>query len=295
MLNYSFEYPYAFLILIFYILAVKYLKPKKTSFYFPNIHLLEIASKSSNIFFDILKFLIIFLLSFSLASPIKQDDFMIKEDKGYEISLILDVSGSMRENNKFNIVKNIVQDFVQKREHDKIALSIFADFAYVAIPLTYDKASIKRLLEKVDVGIAGVNKTALYEALFISSNLFKNSRSKNKIAILLTDGHDNTNSVPLDIAIKTAIKHDIKVYTIGIGDFYNFNESVLKQIANQTKGEFFQTNSINGLKDIYNKIDTLEKSDIKSDKFIKKTYYFQYPLALGILILCFYFYMINRE
>mgnify|MGYP003474162092 FL=1 len=118
-----------------------------------------------------------------MSSPNKEDNVNIKNDEGYEISLVLDASGSMIEANKFTIVKNIVTDFVKEREHDRLGLSIFADFAYVAIPLTYDKNSIKRLLSKIGVGIAGRQRTALNEALFLSSNLFKTSESKNKIAI----------------------------------------------------------------------------------------------------------------
>ena len=165
----------------------------------------------------LLKFFTIIALTIALASPIQEDEVIVKNDKGYEISLILDASGSMQEYNKFGIVKAIVEDFIDKREHDKLALSIFADFAYVAVPLTYDKKSIKRLLSRLEVGIAGKQRTALYEALFLSSNLFKTSKSKEKIAILLTDGMDNTNTIPLDVAIKTAKKYNIKVYTVGIG------------------------------------------------------------------------------
>jgi Ca-activated chloride channel family protein len=201
----------------------------------------------------------------------------------------------MREYNKFTIVKDIVDDFIDKRQHDKLALSIFADFAYVAVPLTYDKKSIKRLLQRIDVGIAGQQRTALYEALFLSSNLFKTSKSKEKIAILLTDGMDNTGTIPLDVAIKTAKKYGIKVYTVGVGRAGEFNPAVLKKIAKETGGKYFAGDSIEKLKAIYNTIDELEKSEIKADKYVKKTYYFQYLLALSLIFLIFYFYLANKE
>ncbi|NOZ91534.1 MAG: VWA domain-containing protein [Epsilonproteobacteria bacterium] len=258
--------------------------------------MLKRASKKSSLLSNFLKIFTIIALVTALASPIKEDDVIVKNDKGYEISLILDASGSMQEYNKFDIVKEIVDDFIDKRKHDKLALSIFADFAYVAVPLTYDKKSIKRLLNRVDVGIAGKQRTALYEALFLSSNLFKTSKSKEKIAILLTDGVDNTNTIPLDVAIKTAKKYGIKVYTIGVGRAgMDFNPAVLKKIAKETGGRYFAGDSVEKLQNIYKTIDKLEKSEIKADKYVKKSYYFQYFLLLGLFGLILYFYITNKE
>ena len=292
--NITFEYPFAFLLLILFSICLKFCKPKKTALFFPNIHLLKSASKKSNILLNSLKFLIFFTIVLALSSPIKQDDVIIKNDKGYEISLILDASGSMREANKFGIVKEIVNDFIDKRKHDKLALSIFADFAYVAVPLTYDKASIKNLLSRIDVGVAGVRATALYEALFLSSNLFKTSHSKEKIAILLTDGMDNANTIPLDVAINTAKKYGIKVYTVGVGSAGDFNPAVLQKIASQTGGKYFSANTISGLKNIYATINKLEKSEIKANKYVKKTYYFQYILVWTLLFILIYLFANNR-
>ncbi|HHD81732.1 MAG TPA: VWA domain-containing protein, partial [Campylobacterales bacterium] len=241
------------------------------------------------------KFLAFTLLLIALASPITEDDVVIKNDQGYEISLILDASGSMQEGNKFEIVKAIVDDFVDQRKHDKLALSIFADFAYVAVPLTYDKKSIKRLLSRIDVGIAG-KKTALNEALFLSSNLFKESKAKEKIAILLTDGINNIDTIPLNVAIKTAKKYGIKVYTVGVGNAgVDFNPAVLQQISNETGGKYFSANTVERLKEIYQVINQLEKSEIKADKYVKKRYHFQYVLALALLFLLSYFILTNKE
>jgi Ca-activated chloride channel family protein len=283
--NIIFEYPYAFVLPIVYLICLKFCKQKQKVIFFPNIALLQKASAKKMWLQNITNFLLILTLTVSIASPIKKDNIVMRDDKGYEISLILDVSGSMEQFNKLKIVKDIVANFIDKRQHDKLALSIFADFAYVAIPLTYDKQSIKRLLSKIDVGIAGVNKTALYEALFLSSNLFKTSKTKEKIAILLTDGKDNANTIPLDVAIKTAKKYKIKVYTIGVGKAGDFNPDVLGKISNQTNGKYYHANTIQGLENIYKDINKLEKSKIQIEKYIKKTYYFQYSLILSVLFL----------
>jgi Ca-activated chloride channel family protein len=294
--QFTFEYPLVFVILILFYICNRWCKPKGLSIYFPNIAILQKASKKSSILINFFKILAILSLVTALASPIKEDTLIVKNDKGYEISLVLDASGSMQEYNKFDIVKKIVLDFINKREHDKLALSIFADFAYVAVPLTYDKTSLKRLLNRLEVGIAGKQRTALYEALFLSSNLFKTSKSKEKIAILLTDGMDNANTIPLEVAIKRAKKYGIKVYTIGVGrEGLDFNSEVLQKISKETGGKYFVGNSIERLEQIYETINKLEKSEIKADKYIKKTYYFQYLLTLALLSLILYFYFKNRE
>ncbi|MCF6172648.1 MAG: VWA domain-containing protein [Campylobacteraceae bacterium] len=242
-----------------------------------------------------LKTSIALLLIISLASPIIRDEISIKNDKGYEISLIVDASGSMAQNNKFGIVKDIVSDFLTKRVHDKVGLSIFADFAYVAVPLTYDKKSIKRLLSRIQVGIAGSRRTALYEALFLSSNLFKNSHAKKKIAILLTDGMNNVDNIPLDVAIKTVKKYGIKVYTVGIGGAGDFDPGVLKKIADESGGKFFSANSKQKLQEIYATIDKLEKSKIKANKYVKKRYLFAYPLGLAFFLSILLLFRKNKE
>ena len=294
--SFTFEYPIAFLLLGVLFICLKKCKPKGVALYFPNLPLLKEVTKRSSWLTNTLKLLTAILLITALASPIKENSIIVKNDKGYEISLILDASGSMQENNKFGIVKEIVNQFIDERKHDKLALSIFADFAYVAVPLTYDKKSIKRLLGKIEVGIAGRQRTALYEALFLSSNLFKSSKAKEKIAILLTDGVDNTNSIPLDVAIKRAKKYGIKVYTIGVGRAgYDFNPATLQQISKATGAEYFSADTVEKLQRIYKTINKLEKSEIKTDKYVKKTYYFQYLLALALLTFLGYFILANKE
>jgi len=289
-----FEQPLWLLLPLLYLICLRFCRARSEALFFPGAAMLQKAVRSSTLGVALLKFLMVTAFSVALASPVAENEITVQNDKGYEISLIMDASGSMEENNKFGIVKNIVEDFLDKRKHDKIGLTIFADFAYVAVPLTYDKQSIKRLLKRLDVGVAGKQRTALYEALFLSSNLFKNSKSKNKIAILLTDGMDNTGTIPLDVAIKTVQKYGIKVYTIGIGNPGDFNAQVLQYIAQKSGGKFFMANSVQKLKAIYDTIDRLEKSEIKADKYVKKRYYFQYPLAAALLLLVGFFFYRNR-
>ena len=295
MSNIIFEYPFAFFLLLLYFVCKKFCRQRNEQLIFPNMKIFKQVAKRQNYLFSILEFLAVLLLTIALASPYRQDDVVIEKDKGYEISMILDASGSMKEYNKFGIVKEIVTEFVDMRKHDKLGLTIFADFSYVAIPLTYDKESIKRLLSRLEVGIAGQRRTALYEALFMSSKLFKESKAKEKIAILLTDGVNNVENIPLDIALNTAKKYGIKVYVIGVGNRGDYNAPILKRIATETNGEFFEANTIEKLKEIYEVINKLEKSEIKVDKYVKKSHFFQYPLGAGILLMFIYFLARNRR
>ncbi|MDC9715445.1 MAG: VWA domain-containing protein [Gammaproteobacteria bacterium] len=290
---FSVEYPYVLALIGIAFVCLFFCQEKNFSIYFPHSEGLKTVVKSSQLLRNALKFLILSLSIAALSSPIKTENIVLDNSKGYEISLILDASGSMQENNKFAIVKTIVVDFIKQRKTDKLALSIFADFAYTAVPLTYDKKSIIKILSHIDVGVAGKQKTALYEALFLSSKLFKDSQSKEKIAILLTDGRNNTDSVPLEVAIKRAKDNEIKVYTIAIGNARDFDAGVLKKIAKDTGAEFFSTNSSEGIKDIYAQINRLEKSKININKYEKKTYYFHYPLSLALMLLFLYFWQKN--
>lgn len=290
---FSFEYPYFLVFIVIAFTCIFFCKEKKLSIYFPYNEGFKTVVTSKTLLHNLLKFLSLSLVIIALSSPITTKNIVFDNTKGYEISLILDASGSMQQYNKFAIVKSIVIDFINQRKTDKLALSIFADFAYTAIPLTYDKKSIIKILSYIDVGIAGNQKTALYEALFLSSKLFKNSKSKERIAILLTDGRDNADNVPLEVAIRQAKDNKIKVYTIAIGDTMDFNATVLKKIAKETGAKFFSANSSTGIKDIYEKINQLEKSKININKYQQKTYYFYYPLGLALLLLLIYFWQRN--
>ena len=285
MSGWTFEHPYAFALLALFFLCLLFCPARYESLWFPGAkEFAKLGSRRSNLR-RLIRFAAFALLVTALASPIQRNEVVMRNDKGYEISLILDASGSMAQNGKFDIVKKIVTRFVKERRHDKIGLTIFADFAYVAVPLTYDKSSLLRLLDKVEVGIAGTHRTALYEALFLSTKLFARSKAKNKIAILLTDGMDNAGTVPFQVAIDTAKRYGIKVYTIGIGSRGDYNPRVLEKIAKETGGRFFEADSVQKLEEVYRAIDKLEKSEIKANRYVRKEYYFMIPLALALFLM----------
>ncbi len=293
-----FEHPLAVLAIIPFVICAIYCKIRFEAIIFPHAMLLKKTAKKKSTLLSLFKWLSIIFLIVALMSPIIENKIEIQKNKGYAIGLLLDISRSMNAPgyvNKFAIVKRIVRKFIKKRVHDQIGIVVFADFAYVASPLTYDKSMLLKILDNLHVGMAGNRYTAIYDALFFGGKLFESSNAKSKVIILLTDGENNTQTVPFNVSLRLLKKYGIKVYTIGIGANGDFNRAELVKIARDTGGKFFAANSKEQLRDIYNEIDKLEKSEIKSDKFIQKTYLYQYPLFLSLIFLLLYLYLINKR
>ena len=298
-----FEHPlFALLILLFFV-CERFCPMRTPSIYFPHANQFMKNPVSSSKLLFLLKWLGIIFMILALMSPVKDEPYELKPKNGYEIGLILDTSGSMREQgfdrtnprlNKFDVVKSIVSDFISQRQNDNIGLVAFGSYSFIASPLTYDKDILKGILSKLSIGIAG-RQTALYDAIAQGVNLLKRSKSKTKIAILLTDGMNTAGQIPLDTALDMAKKEHIKIYTIGIGSSKDYNSRVLLKIAKETGGVAFGASSANKLQKIYKKIDSLEKSKIKNKTFTYMKYYYIYPLFLSLILLMLYVYLRNRR
>ncbi len=299
-----FEFPKILFVIGFFIACENLCKMRLSSIYFPHVaqFVKQSMSQSKVLFF--LKWMGIVMLILALMSPVKDEEIMLDPQQGYDIALVLDVSESMRtggfnpdnpRESRFEAVKTIVSDFIKKREHDNLGLVVFGQYSFVASPLTYDQDILSRVVKQLYVGMAG-RYTALYEALAQSVNLLKDSKAKSKVAILLTDGYNTPGGkIPLDIAIKLAKKEGIKVYPIGIGNRGEFNAEVLNKIAKETGGVAFGAYSSKQLKEIYKKIDKLEKSEIQRESYSYIKYYYMYPLFLGFLSLLAFVYLRNKK
>lgn len=292
--SFSFEYPGAFILLIIYLLCKKYCRKNAKEIYFSNVTVLYDISRQHNSFKNILELFIVLFTVLSLSSPVTKQTITEKNAKGHEILLTLDASESMRDDDRFDIMKRIVANFIEKREFDSLALTLFAQNVYIAVPFTYDKKPLKDILEYIEIGVAGSTGTSLYDALYTSGNLFRKSIAKNKICILLTDGVDTKKNIPLDAAIANVKKHGVKVYVIAVGREGEYKGNILKKIASQTKGEFFKTNNPNELSRIYEKINSLEKSKIETRKITKTDYYYRYPLFISLMLLILYIFLNRR-
>ena len=300
-----FELPKLVFVIFFFIACETLCKMKLPSIYFPHANQFMKNSVSSSRTLFLLKWLGIVMMILALMSPVKDEPYELEPKDGYEIAMILDASQSMsakgfdRNNpnlNRFDVVKEIVGDFVEQRKSDNIGLVVFGAYSFIASPLTYDEHILNRIVAQLQIGMAG-KYTALYESLAQGVNLLKMTESKSKIAILLTDGFSTVgvDKIPLEVALDMAKKEKIKVYPIGIGMPNEYNQKVLVRIAEETGGVAFGASSAAHLKEIYKKIDELEKSEIQNESFTYLKYYYVYPLFIALLSLMLYIYLRNKR
>jgi len=192
--------------------------------------------------------------------------------------------------NKFDVVKEVVGDFIEKRENDRIGMVTFADIAFIASPLTFEKKFLTDITKMQKMGMAG-KRTAINDAVVQSYNLL----SKSKIAILLTDGIDNMSKVPFGDVKSLIEKRDIKLYAIGVGDARDYNGQYLQALADAGKGLAFGAQDATTLSQIYEEIDKLEATKIDDKKIVQHTYLYIYPLFLAILSLLLFVYFRNSK
>jgi Ca-activated chloride channel family protein len=248
---------------------------------------------------DLLKWFGIVSLLVALASPVTTKEYKNTKKSGRDIMLVIDSSGSMRQRgfdandpfkSKFDVVKEVVSDFVKKRKNDRLGLINFADAAFVASPLTFEHDFLQNIIAMQRLGLAG-QKTAINDALVQTYNILNKSDAKTKIAILLTDGEDTASTISPDAVLKMVKEGNIRLYTIGIGTPRDFNGPYLQTLARAGKGRFFAASDKAGLQKIYKQIDAMETSKIKNKKIIQHNYYYLYPLLFAILSLLGFIYL----
>ena len=233
------------------------------------------------------------------------------KNEGREILLVVDISNSMSEEDfqyknkmysRLTAVKNVIDNFIDKRTSDRIGLVLFGTQAYLQAPLTYDKQSVKEILWNADAGMAG-NSTSIGDAVGVALKNLAESEGKpeNKVIILLTDGENNDGSLSLPQAIALAKEEGVKIYTIGAGsDSENFfgglfsipvntglDEESLQALAEETKGNYFRAKDVNSLFQIYNEIDKLEPmtSEGRYVQEVKELYPYAAAMALILFVI----------
>lgn len=294
----EFEYPLFLLLILLFVCGSFFLKLKEDAIIFPNF---AHFPKSKSLLLLILKWLGLSLCIVALASPIKKENLIKRKNPSHAIVLSLDVSGSMRNNffgrdgrlnNKFKVAKNIASEFIKTRQNDHVGIVVFGDFAYVASPLSYDTASVSIIMKNIKENIAG-EKTALNDSIFVMTSMLKNTKAKEKIAILISDGVDNSSLLTQNEALKFAKEEKLKIYTLYIGDMRS--EPHLQEIAKQSGGKFYVAHSQDSLKSIYGEINKLETSNLDSKPIYKKDYFYQWFLFFGLIFLMFYAYFKQRK
>jgi Ca-activated chloride channel family protein len=242
--------------------------------------------------------MVLALLILALARPQIVQGRETITGEGVEIALALDISGSMasldfQPQNRLAAAKQVINNFVASRPHDRFGLVIFASEAYNQSPLTLDHNMLNRALGEIqlatDLGLE--DGTAIGLGLANAANMLANSDAESKVVILLTDGVNNSGQIDPLTAAEAARTLGIKVYTIGAakpgqvpvpvegifgGTQVTYQESVLdeatlQQVAELTGGKYYRAEDTAGLQAIYEEINSLERSQIEIQVFNQYT------------------------
>ena len=303
MSQFSFEYPFLLAVIILFLICAKFCKERSRAIFFPHIKTLMVQSAGKSSLLSFLKWIGISAAIIALASPVITKSFTNSKKEGRDIVLIIDSSDSMRQRgfdpkdlwrNKFDVVKEVVGDFIETRENDRIGMVTFADIAFIASPLTFEKKFLTNITKMQEMGVAG-KRTAINDAIVQSYNLLSKSKAKSKIAILLTDGVDNMSKIPFADVKNLIEKRDIKLYAIGVGDKRDYNGQYLQALATAGKGLAFGARDATTLTKVYDEIDKLEATKIDNKKIVQHTYLYIYPLFLAILSLLLFIYFRNAK
>ncbi len=230
--------------------------------------------------------------------------------QGIDIVLSIDISASMLARdlkpNRLVALKEVAAEFIKGRQSDRIGLVVYAGESYTLTPVTSDKAVVLRALEEIEYNTVLEGGTAIGMGLATSVNRLKDSNAKSKVIILLTDGVNNAGFIDPKIASELAMEYGIKTYTIAIGTNgmalspvgilpngqfqygmarVEVDEALLMEIARTTGGKYYRATDNEKLEEIYEEIDSLEKTEIEEFTFTNFEERFRPFLLLGGLFL----------
>ena len=254
----------------------------------------------------LLRLLSIALVIIVIARPQSVSSWEESETQGIDIVLALDVSGSMLAQDlkpdRLQAAKKVAAEFITDRSNDNIGLVIFAGESFTQCPLTTDYKVLLNLLDDINFGMID-DGTAIGLGLATSVNRLKESQSQSKVVILLTDGTNNSGQIAPLTAADLARSYGIRVYTVGVGTKgmaptpvntpfgirmqnmpVDIDEETLTEIAAITGGQYFRAQDTEGLRQVYNEIDEMEKYLISVQNVTRRQELFL-PWALAALAL----------
>ena len=266
---------------------------------------------SRNLFYLRMGVALLFVLA--LAQPRMPLGETKVRTEGIDIVLTIDSSGSMlaedfkigrSRQNRLEVVKRVVEQFIKERKNDRIGMIAFAARAYTVCPLTLDHPWLIKNLARIKIG-AIEGGTAIGSAISSSLNRLKDSEAEGKIIILLTDGINNAGRISPLTAAEAARALGIKIYTIGAGTkglahypmlgFWGetvyqkvkieVDEATLKKVARISGGKYFRATDTKSLEEIYNEIDFLEKTPVEEAGFQEYRELFPPLVILGLILL----------
>ena len=251
---------------------------------------------------------IIFWLSWSLivialTQPQYLEDPLSRSVPTRDLLLLVDLSGSMETEDftntrgetvdRLTAVKEVLDDFLTRRQGDRVGLVVFGNAAFVQVPFTQDLDACRLLLEETAVRMAGP-RTAFGDAIGLGITLFQRSEMENRVMIALTDGNDTGSKVPPAEAAKIAQDNEITVHVVGVGDpttsgVEKLDEDVLNSVASTTGGQYFHAADRDDLERIYTELDKIDTREVESQSYRPRTSLFHWPLAALMLVSLVYY------
>lgn len=233
-------------------------------------------------------------------------------NEGRDLMIAVDLSGSMKQDdmringrkvNRLVMTKYVLRDFIERRIGDRLGLILFADTAYLQAPLTYDRQTVKTLLEGSVLGLVG-ERTAIGDAIGLAVKRFDDKEESNRVLVLLTDGRNTAGNITPEQANELAIDKGITIYTIGLGSdeqevasvfgrrtinpSQDLDERLLIEIAKSTGGQYFRARDTQELEAIYETLDRLEPVEGEGQKLRPLTALFYLPLGIAMLLSTLY-------
>ncbi len=221
---------------------------------------------------------------------------VVKTEASRDIMLAIDLSGSMdyvdfpddqgNMVSRFDAVQRVVDQFVAQRESDRIGLIVFGTRAFLQLPFTRDLATASKLVELMNVGMAGP-QTALGDAIGLSIKSFESSEVDQKLLVLLTDGTDTASKMTPVNAAEIAKLNGVEIFTIGVGDPEASGEdrvdfAVLQTVADRTNGQFFTAEDESGLGQVYARIDEIAPGETRTQSWRPRESLVHWPLGLAM-------------
>ncbi len=257
----------------------------------------------------VLRLISIALIIIVIARPQSVSSWEETETQGIDIVMALDVSGSMLSQDlqpdRLQAAKKVAAEFITDRKNDNIGLVIFAGESFTQCPLTTDHKVLLNLLNEINFGMIE-DGTAIGLGLANSVNRLKDSKSESRVVILLTDGTNNSGQIAPLTAADLARSYGIRVYTVGVGTKgmaptpvntpygirmqnmpVDIDEKTLTEIAAMTGGQYFRAQDTEGLRQVYEEIDEMEKYLISVQNVTRRQELFL-PFALcamGLILL----------
>jgi len=228
--------------------------------------------------------------------------------QGREMMIAVDLSGSMQIEdmslngstvNRLDMLKSVLGKFIERRTGDRLGLILFADDAYMQTPMTFDRKTVKQMLDEAVLGLVG-QKTAIGDAIALAAKRFDAKKETNRVLLLLTDGQNTAGKITPEQALELAVDKKITIYTIGIGademlqrslfgtrrvnPSSDLDEKMLTNIAEKTHGKYFRARDSQSMAEIYQLLDTLEPIEQDQQQMRPLTALFYWPLAMAFII-----------